>query len=127
MQPIGAARNRPTACEEGEMMKRILLLMLCASSVGVLRAQAPDNGTGTITYTNNATISGNSPIIILNGDLGFSIIKINDKEGHLMAEVDPKGRVIYGEGYKPDDAAKTFWEAMARAYPKVCDHPKESK
>lgn len=31
------------------------------------------------------------------------------------------GVLIYGEGYEPDAAARTFWEAMALHAPRMCD------
>ena len=52
---------------------------------------------------------------------GSQIIEINDKEGKLMVHIDQDGKVTYGTDYKADDAAKTFWETLAKAYPVICE------
>jgi len=38
-------------------------------------------------------------------------------EGRMLVKVWPDGRIEYGEGYDPDEAAKAFWEAMAYHFP----------
>ena len=51
---------------------------------------------------------------------GSVIIEVRDKDGKLMIRIDRDGKSILGEGYKPDDGAKVFWEVLARDYPLVC-------
>lgn len=45
-----------------------------------------------------------------------SVITINGPNGK-MASLYADGTVEYGEGYTPDDAARTFWEALSRNMP----------
>jgi len=55
---------------------------------------------------------------------GSKILFVKDKDGNLMVNIDQQGKVTYGEKYKPDDAAKTFWEVLAKYYPVVCEQQK---
>ena len=51
---------------------------------------------------------------------GSQIFFVKDEDGNLMVNIDQQGKVTYGEKYKPDDAAKTFWNVLAKYYPIVC-------
>ena len=33
--------------------------------------------------------------------------------GEVLVTISPKGELTYGPNYKPDDAARSFWSAMA--------------
>lgn len=44
-------------------------------------------------------------------------LKIGKPDGELLIEITPGGRVVYGPNYTPDEAARTFWEAMATYVP----------
>jgi hypothetical protein len=37
--------------------------------------------------------------------------------GKFLVKLWPDGRLEYGEGYDPDEAAKVFWEAIASHFP----------
>ena len=38
-----------------------------------------------------------------------------------MVSVKQDGKVVYGDGYKPGEPERTFWQLMADYYPAVCD------
>ena len=54
------------------------------------------------------------PLLTINGkgDAGFN---------KPLVTIRNDGVLIYGEGYEPDAAARTFWEAMALHAPRMCD------
>jgi hypothetical protein len=54
------------------------------------------------------------PLLTINGkgDVSFS---------KPLVTIRNDGVLIYGEGYEPDAAARTFWEAMALHAPRMCD------
>jgi hypothetical protein len=58
--------------------------------------------------------------IMLGGD---RILEVDDTDSKVMVRVDLDGKVSYGEGYKPDDGARAFWETMAKYYPVVSNCP----
>jgi hypothetical protein len=39
--------------------------------------------------------------------------------GQFTVRIRPDGAVLYEGSYQPDEAAKVFWEAVARAHPNV--------
>lgn len=39
------------------------------------------------------------------------------RNGQALVTVKPDGTLEYGEGYTPDEAARTFWDALAHAFP----------
>lgn len=39
--------------------------------------------------------------------------------GRFIVRIRPDGVVLYEGNYQPDEAAKVFWEAIARAHPNV--------
>ena len=41
------------------------------------------------------------------------ILDINRPGGELVVRIRADGSVEYGPGYKPDEAARLFWDAMA--------------
>ncbi len=42
------------------------------------------------------------------------IIAITGQNGRPLVAVHPDGRLEYGDGYTPDDAAQAFWDAVER-------------
>lgn len=101
-------------------MRMILTLFL------FLWPQTPSKDTAP-TYTSNIeilTIFPKQPSIAVGGSY---IIKVVDKDDKLMVSVANDGKVIYGENYKPDDGAKTFWEVLVKYYPIVCEKIQEKK
>lgn len=52
---------------------------------------------------------------------------VNRKGGELLVGISPDGKITYGEGYKPDVAARQFWQSMADEYPHVCDARQKQK
>lgn len=40
-------------------------------------------------------------------------LEILDNHDNVVVQVMANGSVAYGDGYDPDDAARTFWAAMA--------------
>lgn len=48
----------------------------------------------------------------------FFILSTNSKEMVRISLAD--GSIIYGENYKPDEAARIFWDAIGRNMPKEC-------
>lgn len=47
-------------------------------------------------------------------------IAIIGGDGAPLAKIYPDGRLEYGAGYDPDDAARAFWEAMRYHMPTRC-------
>lgn len=95
----------------------ILLLLAVPLSAQEAKSPAPTFNKGTefhIDYTPQ-------PTILIGGS---AIIVINDADKKMMVNVTREGVVTYGEGYKPDDAAKAFWQGLAKYYPVVCEKPK---
>ncbi|MFJ8727690.1 hypothetical protein [Streptomyces sp. NPDC093269] len=45
------------------------------------------------------------------------IVHITGEMGRLVVAVHPDGRLEYGEGYQPDEAAQAFWDAVQRLVP----------
>lgn len=41
------------------------------------------------------------------------VLAIRSQPGELIFAVHPDGRLEYGPGYDPDDAARRFWAALA--------------
>lgn len=62
------------------------------------------------------------PTIVLGGD---QIIEIKNSKGELIVRADPQGKITYGGNYKPDEAARTFWEVLTRSYSEVCAQTKK--
>lgn len=42
------------------------------------------------------------------------VLVIGTSADRILVRIHPDGRLEYGEGYTPDEAAQVFWEAMAR-------------
>jgi hypothetical protein len=60
-------------------------------------------------------------MILLSTDpKALALIEVRDKDGKQMVSISSDGKVTYGENYKADESAKTFWEALALTYPSVC-------
>lgn len=49
------------------------------------------------------------------------VIAIRDEHGRLQVAIHPDGRLEYGPDYQPDEAARTFWEAVQRFTPSLGD------
>ena len=47
--------------------------------------------------------------------LGHTLLTITGDGGALLVAMYPDGRLVFGETYKPDHAAKVFWDALATA------------
>jgi hypothetical protein len=53
-------------------------------------------------------------------DLGLpykGVLTIATNSGRVIVKIDPTGRISYGEGYTPDDAAELFWTSLALKRP----------
>lgn len=46
-------------------------------------------------------------------------ISIHGKDGERLVAINGDGTLEYGPNYKPDEAAKVFWEAMAHRMPQT--------
>lgn len=49
------------------------------------------------------------------------VIVIYGKDGTEMVRIEPTGNIVYGPNYDPNEAAKTFWRAVAHHCPFVTD------
>ncbi|WP_020135025.1 hypothetical protein [Streptomyces sp. 351MFTsu5.1] len=47
-------------------------------------------------------------------------ITINGTDGQPLVTIHPDGTLDYGPGYTPDEAARTFWDALRRLMPARC-------
>jgi len=47
-------------------------------------------------------------------------ITINGGDGQPLVTIHPTGELEYGPNYTPDEAARTFWDAMHRLAPARC-------
>jgi hypothetical protein len=45
------------------------------------------------------------------------ILRIQRPDGSALVTLHHDGSLTYGEGYTPDEAAKTFWDAIRRFMP----------
>ena len=46
------------------------------------------------------------------------LISIYNPRGELLVAIQLDGQLTYGEAYTPDEAAQTFWQAVAKNRPK---------
>jgi hypothetical protein len=44
-------------------------------------------------------------------------IHIRGEENQVLVSIHPDGRLEFGEGYEPDEAARAYWEAVQRFAP----------
>ena len=49
--------------------------------------------------------------------MGQPVIYIHGETGTALVTIHQDGRLEYGEGYTPDEAARIFWEAIAHMAP----------
>ncbi|MCX5522175.1 hypothetical protein OG342_04740 [Streptomyces bobili] len=47
-------------------------------------------------------------------------IIITGQDGRPLVTIHPSGQLEYGPGYTPDEAARTFWNALRRLAPARC-------
>lgn len=97
-------------------MNRIAILILLVSTA-IFAAQNTALNSGNITLDPSTTVHTSGSIAFFKQT---SIIEVRDKNEKLMVSIDPDGKVIYGEKYKPEESAKTFWRILAQSYPTVC-------
>jgi hypothetical protein len=45
------------------------------------------------------------------------LLMVSDAKSQLVVSIGMDGKVTFGEGMTPDDAAKAFWEAVASKRP----------
>lgn len=63
------------------------------------------------------------PVQVRLADLNGDRLVINDDEGRPLVTCRGDGTLKYGGRYDPDDAARRFWEALARACPGMVTDP----
>lgn len=47
----------------------------------------------------------------------ISLLTIYGEKGQLLVDIKPGEELEFGEDYTPDEAARIFWEAVAKAAP----------
>jgi hypothetical protein len=47
-----------------------------------------------------------------------SLLTIFGEGNRMLVDIGQDGALTFGEGYDPDEAARRFWEAMARLAPR---------
>ncbi len=53
-----------------------------------------------------------------------NLLEIRGQGGEPIIEIRNDGQITYGYDYKPDEAAKLFWEAIAMAWRNIPDFQK---
>ena len=57
------------------------------------------------------------PSVIAASNVQHSLISIPNTVNKSVVTIHPDGRLEFGEGYEPDEAARTFWDAVQRLAP----------
>lgn len=129
-------------------MKRLIVFLLLATSVGA-QSQTPDvvppvkhdsdsevfvtpqfNSIPHSTKTAiQATLDDGITVQVLTveDDKAPEIIRIKDAQGNVLITLHVDGSSTVGDKFKPDEAAKDFWKAMALVYPPVCKEVNKPK
>lgn len=72
------------------------------------------NNTGILSQGGVTTAEPPFPTFSTSG-LMFQPSSFMFSNGKTLVSISADGKVIYGEGYTPDDAARAFWDAVGRA------------
>ncbi len=107
-------------------MSKILLAMMLLAVPFQQDKIKSDTSTGSGDILLSSAFQSTSQIVLLSDkDGNLLMFIIADKDGNEMVKVTSNGDVSYGKGYTPDQAARTFWEVLAKYHPVVCGQHKD--
>jgi hypothetical protein len=101
-------------------MNRILILILLVSTAFFAAQNAPLKTDNTTRFDPSPTWNYGPTILLSTDPKALALIEVRDKAGKQMVSISSAGKVTYGENYKADESAKTFWQVLASSYPSVC-------
>lgn len=67
-------------------------------------------------YIITSAAPGSGYGIVANTIVPTYVICITGTDGKMLAGIKPDGTIEYGPTYTPDQAARTFWEAMGKGW-----------
>lgn len=68
-----------------------------------------------------------SPIVIYSADENGRLIEVLDKDGKVILTAYRDGHVVAADPSKIDEAAKIFWQELAKHYALMCNSPEVRK